>query len=279
VASIGPLITVIVYGILLGEPEQGMAELMDSTAIDLDSLISNFVSRTAEVLLAVIPLYFIFILMQKYILHYTWRDFRIMIIGLFFAGFGMIVFLVGIYSAFMPLASIMGSHMIVNNYGLAILLFGMAPGFLVVIAEPSIKILSMQAEKTSNGMLTRKSITLAVAFGVSIIVGSGMYALSQGLMSIYYLLPLYALAIVMLWLMDKDMIEISYDAGGVATGPMSVAILMTMCAAISRAVPGSGSVGAFGAISLIALAPILSLSMLGIYIRIKKKIKSSKEET
>jgi hypothetical protein len=65
----------------------------------------------------------------------------------------------------------------------------------------------------------------------------------------------------------------------VATGPMSVAILMTMCAAISRAVPGSGSVGAFGAISLIALAPILSLSMLGIYIRIKKKIKSSKEET
>jgi hypothetical protein len=187
-------------------------------------------------------------------------------------GIGMIMFLTGVYSGFMPIAQEIGVYLIDNDAGIGILFLGLVLGFLVIAAEPAVKILGSQVESVSRNMITTRTILVVIGLGVSAFVGTGMYLMSQGWMSIYYILPIYALALALLWLMDDSLVGITYDAGGVATGPMSVAVIMSMYAAMAEVLGGEiASENAFGVIALIALAPIISLSILGIYIRFKRR--------
>ena len=76
-----------------------------------------------------------------------------------------------------------------------------------------------------------------------------------------------------MWLCDKDLVGIAFDAGGVATGPMSVAVISTLYTGVSAALyTGTDAViNGFGVIALIALAPIVFLCAFGVYIRQLKK--------
>ena len=75
-----------------------------------------------------------------------------------------------------------------------------------------------------------------------------------------------------MWVGDKDMVGIAFDAGGVSTGPMSVAIISSMYTSAAAAMySGTDAViNGFGIIALIALAPILFLEGFSLYIRIMK---------
>ncbi len=267
-ASIGPVIALLIYGMTI-DPSQTLSTVTSHSISD-KSILENLIECIVNVIAAVGPLYIMFMFFQRYFLHYTWRDFRIMSIGTLLASVGMVLFLTGVYSGFMPLADRLGEYVAENGYGVLILILGATIGFLVIIAEPAVKILSTQVETASNGILTKGPITAMIAIGVSTFIGIGMYLTAEGTMSMWYIIPIYAIAVVMIWLTDKEMVGIIYDAGGVATGPMSVAIIMTMYAAIAETMQ-SGNSGMFGAISLIALAPIISLSIAGMTIRIGKR--------
>jgi hypothetical protein len=68
------------------------------------------------------------------------------------------------------------------------------------------------------------------------------------------------------------MVGIAFDAGGVSTGPMSVAIISSMYTSIASVMyDGTDAViNGFGIIALIALAPILFLEAFSVYIKIMK---------
>jgi len=67
---------------------------------------------------------------------------------------------------------------------------------------------------------------------------------------------------------------IAFDAGGVATGPMAVTFLLAIAVGIASAMEGRDPVtDGFGLIALIALAPILSIMILGIIVRLKLRKK------
>lgn len=272
-ASIGPLITVMLYGQLAG-----ISDLMTPVAaaeiddISKETLIRYLSEAFVDTLGSVIPLLVIFLLLLKFYLHGTWHDVRITLAGMGITMVGMVFFLTGVYAGFMPMAQETGVYLIQHGAGIWILAIGLILGFLVIAAEPAVKILGSQVESVSRNMITSKTIMIVVGIGVSVFVGIGMYAMSQGWMSIYYILPIYVAALVMLWFMDDSLVGIAYDAGGVATGPMSVAVIMSMYAAMAEELGGDiASENAFGVIALIALAPIIALSVMGIYIRLKRK--------
>jgi hypothetical protein len=271
-ASIGPLITVMVYGYLTGLGE--VTTIPPVTHVDpvgIDFFVKMFKSAGNDTVASVVPLYAIFVLILRVYLHCTWHDIRILSISLIFTASGMILFLTGVYSGFMPLAEEIGVYLVQNDAGIWILVVGAIFSFLTIAAEPALKILGNQVETVSKGALKRSTITNVVGIGVSVFVGVGMYLMSQGLSSVYWILVLYVVAIVLLFFMDDKLVGVAYDAGGVATGPMSVAIIMSMYAIIAEAIGGDvAQNNAFGAIALIALSPIVALSVMGIIVRLKK---------
>jgi len=271
-ASIGPLITVMLYGYLTGIST--IAPLPPVTHVDpvgVDFFVEMLVVAMTDTVLSVIPLYAIFVLILKVYLHCTWRDLWILLFSLVFTASGMILFLTGVYSGFMPLAEEMGFYLVQNDAGIWILVVGILFSFLSIVAEPAMRILGEQVEEASNGALKKNTIMVVVGAGVSVFVGVGMYAMSQGFSSIYFVLALYVVAMVLLYFMDYDLVGVAYDAGGVATGPMSVAVIMSMYTIIAETIGGEVATNsAFGVIALIALSPIMSLSVMGVLVRFKK---------
>ena len=272
-ASIGPLITVMLYGQLAGMTE---VNLIPGSAhvspVDLSFVGEMLRNSVIDTLISVIPLMLIFIAILKFYVHTSWSDLKVMSVSVVYTAAGMILFLTGVYAGFMPLSEQLGVYLVVNDVNMWILFMGLLLSFLSVVAEPAVKILGDQVEQISRGTLKKPTIIAVVASGVSIFTGVGMYLMSQGLMTTYAILALYGVALILLIFMDDSLVGVAYDAGGVATGPMSVAIIMSMYATIAETIGGDVAVNnAFGAIALIALAPIIALSLFGIVMRIQKK--------
>ncbi|MBR2254608.1 MAG: DUF1538 family protein, partial [Candidatus Methanomethylophilaceae archaeon] len=269
IASIGPLITVMLYGYLTDMTEVNISDPVTHVdPVGLDFFKEMLMSATSDTLYSVIPLSVIFLIFLKFYLHCSKKDLRMMFWSVLFTLVGMVLFLTGVYSGFMPLSEQIGVYLIENDANMWILFVGLLLSFLAIVAEPAMKILGNQVEMISKGYLKKNTIIVVVGAGVSLFVGAGMYLMSIGEMSSYLILALYVLAMVLLLFMDDSLVGVAYDAGGVATGPMSVAVIMSMYAIIAEFIGGDQAVNnAFGAIALISLAPILSLSLFGIALR------------
>ena len=102
-------------------------------------------------------------------------------------------------------------------------------------------------------------------------MGIGMARIIYGIPLSYIIIPGYLLAILLLFVSDRDFIGISFDAGGVATGPMAVTFLMAVAIGAASMMERSDPlVDGFGLIALIALAPIIFVLSLGVLIRLRK---------
>ncbi|SAI88186.1 hypothetical protein MBBA_1328 [Methanoculleus bourgensis] len=85
---------------------------------------------------------------------------------------------------------------------------------------------------------------------------------------LFFLIPGYLTAILLLPFSDREFIGIAFDSGGVATGPMAVTFLLSLAVGVAAGIEGRNPVtDGFGLIALIALAPILSVLALGILYR------------
>jgi hypothetical protein len=112
--------------------------------------------------------------------------------------------------------------------------------------------------------------------GVALAVGVGMFRIGHGIPLLYLLVPGYGLVLAIMWLSEKSFIAIAVDAGGVATGPLANAFLLALALGASSAMGNQDPlVHGLGLISLIALAPIISVMTLGLLFRQKERQKES----
>jgi len=184
------------------------------------------------------------------------------------------VFLTGVYTGFMPIANSLGEHLgdMASDQWYIVMGLGLLLGFLVAFAEPAVSILGDQVEMSSDGLISKRTIVLMISVGVAVIVAVGMAKLIFNINFLYIIVPGYVLTLILMWLGDKDMVGIAFDAGGVSTGPMSVAILSSIYIGLASSLYTGieAVIYGFGLIALIALAPCLFLSGMGVYIKAKK---------
>ncbi len=272
-ASVGPILAVLILGIISGGG--GSAEEVEATTsvltIDHFLLMDKFQESAIGVLEALVPLVLFFMIFQKVFLRYSWTSVIRMVEGTALAGVGVIIFLTGVYTGFMPISTALGQHLgdIVSDQWYLVIGVGLLLGFLVAYAEPAVSILGNQVEESSNGILSRRMIVVTISLGVAFLVALGMAKLIFNLNFLYIIIPGYVLTLILMWIGDKDMVGIAFDAGGVSTGPMSVAILSSIYIGLASALySGTEAViYGFGLIALIALAPCLFLSIMGVYIK------------
>lgn len=188
-----------------------------------------------------------------------------------FAFLGLILFLHGVKIAFLPVGSLTGELIgsMENNWILIPL--GFVLGFVITIAEPAVRILGSEVEETSSGYLKEKVIVYTLGTGVAFFVALGMTKIIYGIPFYYLIIPGYILAVILLKFSDSVFTSIAFDSGGVATGPMTVTFVMSMAIGVAEVMEGRDAViDGFGIIALVALAPILSVMILGIFYRRKE---------
>jgi len=262
-ASIGPIIAVLILGMAYPVP----ADIEMATKTDS----YTFLGTLMEVALALSPLVLFFIFFQFYMLKLKAKQVGILFIGIALTLLGMTFFLHGVHSGFQPAGTAMGRNLGQLSYSWIIIPIGFILGFVATFAEPAVRVLNEEVDKVSSGYIPKKVMLLTISIGVSISVALAMSRIIFGIELMYILVPGYILALSMIFFSSREFTSIAFDAGGVATGPMTVTFIVAIALGFSGVQEGSNPlIEGFGMISLVALAPILSVLTLGVLYGAKK---------
>jgi hypothetical protein len=224
-----------------------------------------------EVLVALGPLVILFAIFQFFFLKLPREYVANLLKGLGLSFVGLVLFLQGVKVGFLPAGTKMGEILGNVSYRWILAPIGFILGFVATIAEPAVRILSFEVEKTSSGAIRARAILFTLALGVAFFVALGMIRIIYGIPIHYFIIPGYLVAIVMLKFTDSTFVAIAFDAGGVATGPMTVTFVMAMAVGVATVMENRSPIlDGFGLIALVALAPILSVMGFGLLYSARK---------
>lgn len=230
-------------------------------------LIDEVVAVAESVAVAVLPLGAVFLILQMTMLRLPRRQVSDILKGTAIAGVGLFLFLLGIGVGFLPYGRAVGEALgALDSMWLVVAIAGLL-GFLVTWGEPAVRILADQVESASSGAIRGRMVLIAVCVGVAAWVGIGMLRITLGIPLLWLLVPAYLVVLVLVWLGDREFVAVAVDAGGVATGPLANSFLLALALGAATAVGADPVVQGFGFVALIAVAPIISVGLLGLLVR------------
>ena len=225
-----------------------------------------------EVFLALLPIVLIFLILQKFSLKLSKRTVRRILFGLIFTFIGMILFLAGVNAGFMDAGKAVGYAMASANKA-SIVVAGFVLGFVTILAEPAVYVLTHQIEDVTSGYVQRRIVLFALAIGVGIAVALSMMRIIIPSFQLWHcLLPGYVIAIALMYFVPKLFIGIAFDSGGVASGPMTATFILAFAQGAAQATQGANVlIDGFGMIALVAMTPLIALQILGLIFKIKSR--------
>lgn len=233
-----------------------------------DTFLESVAETAASVAVAIVPLVTLFLLFQFFMLKLPRRKVKDILLGTVLAAAGLFLFLLGVGIGFLPFGRAIGEAIGAMREPWLLVPIGLLLGFVTTWGEPAVRILADQVEDASNGSIPGVLVLHAVCLGVAAWVTLGLFRISYGIPLLYFLVPGYGFAIVMIWLSDKDFVAIAIDAGGVATGPLANTFLLALALGASAAMGDQDPISqGLGFVTLIALALIISVMMLGLLMR------------
>lgn len=273
IASTGAILAVMLMSVVKGTKEISGSldgELSNSTAIILPFL-QKLPTMLYEVALALLPIVILFIVFQIITFKLKKRPLKRIIKGLVYTLIGLVLFLTGVNAGFMEVGTLVG-YTIASLDNKAILVgIGGLLGLVVILAEPAVYVLTKQIEDVTSGYLKRRVVLVALSLGVSLAVGLSMLRIIVPEIKLWhYLLPGYLLAIVLSYLVPKLFVGMSFDSGGVSSGPMTATFILAFAQGAAASTEGADVlVDGFGLIAMVAMMPIIALEILGLIFKLK----------
>ena len=133
-------------------------------------------------------------------------------------------------------------------------------GVLTTMAEPDLQVLSKQVPAIDSAVLI-----LTVAVGVGLFLAAAALRICWGVPLRRLLLVLYFAVFALAFGAPGNFIPVSFDSGGVTTGPITVPFIMSLGLGIASTRRDKNSASdSFGLISLCSIGPILCVLLLGI---------------
>lgn len=275
IVSVGAIIAVLLLGIIA--PAGDYADTIVAPVYDNNSFFGPFGSVFPSVLrqstLAILPIMIIFFFFQKFAFKLKTKAFMKMFKGFIYAYLGLLIFLLAVNAGFMEVGTIIGSTLAQFDSKLIIIVFGFIIGVVTILAEPAVHVLTHQIEDVTSGYVSKAAVLIALTIGVGIAISlSVVRILIPELKIWHYLLPGYIIAIGLMYIVPKIFVGIAFDAGGVATGPVTATFILAFMQGAAEATSGASLIlDGFGMIAMVALTPIITLQVLGLIFKIKSK--------
>ena len=181
---------------------------------------------------------------------------------------GIGLFNVGADMAMTPMGQFIGEGLTKSRKLGVLLPVSFAMGLLITIAEPDLSVLAGQVNAVMNGNLLIWIVGVGV--GLFLLVGVTkilFHADLTGILLFSYMLIFCVLAL----LIDSGkgaFLPLSFDSGGVTTGPITVPFIMALGVGIAMSVGGrNASENSFGLIALCSVGPVLAVLLLSMTAR------------
>lgn len=238
------------------------------------SAIGHAVRHAAsESALSLLPIAVIFLCVHFVSLHVKKAALVSIIKGIIITFVGLTLFLAGVKAGFLDIGFLIGHKIGAEAHLSVILIIGAFIGCVVILAEPAVYVLTKQIETVSAGYIPRKLVLIFLALGVSIATFLSMLRIAIPAFQLWHiLLPGYTIALILSWIVPELFVGMAFDAGGVASGPMTATFVLSFAQGVAAATPSANVlVDGFGIIAAVALAPVISLQVLGLIFYLKQK--------
>ncbi len=218
-----------------------------------------------EVIFAVLTVTVVVILLQIIVVRLPWIVFGQFLVGVIMVVTGLILFLLGVHFGLLPIGELIGSILPQQGKVWMVIFFGFLFGLVVTIAEPDVRVLAIQVDLVSGGDITSHLLIYTVALGVALFVGLAMVRVIYNIPLPYLLVLGYGLVFLVAALGSPKFMPISFDAGGVTTGPLTVPFVLALGMGVASVMGGrSTTTDGFGLIALASIGPILAVLILGV---------------
>lgn len=275
IASIGAIMSVMILNIL--SKGNQFSEGLEFATTQSNSIIEPFLrlipSIFKESFIAILPLLVMFLIFQRISFKLDRRAYHKILKGFAYTFIGLVIFLVGVNAGFMEVGSTVGYNLASLENKWYVIVIGFILGLVTILAEPAVYVLTHQIEDVTAGYVKRKAVLVPLSIGVGFAIAlSVIRILIPEIQLWHYLLPGYIIAIAMTYFVPKLFVGIAFDAGGVATGPMTATFILAYIQGAAESIEWASVLrDGFGMISMVALAPIITLQILGLVFKIKSK--------
>jgi hypothetical protein len=271
--SVGPILAVLLLGcIVTGEMDPYSVEQY-VTRYDLAHVIEIILETAREVIIALGLIVIFFTILQLIVLKLPRKRLFQISIGILYTFVGLVIFLSSVKIGFMPLGYKLGIQIAENK--LVAIIFSLAIGMIVVLAEPAVQVLNKQVEEITEGTVSRRSMMIALSIGVGLSICLSIVRIIYDFNILIYLIPGYMISLGLSLFVPGLYTAIAFDSGGVASGPLTSSFILPFAVGVCYGVTGGVNdilSNAFGIVAMVAMAPLITIQILGFRSIIAKKI-------
>ena len=221
-------------------------------------------SKIKESLISVLPVTLIVIILNfTPLVNLSVNEIIVFSVSALFLILGIGFFTLGADVAMTPMGEHVGSGLTRAKNLKLLLIVCFALGVLITIAEPDLTVLASQVG--SNLII----IFVGLGVGLFLILSILKIVFKKDLASIliYFYMVLFALALLVLSVDAENfqLIPLSFDSGGVTTGPITVPFIMALGVGIATTIGGrNSSENSFGLVAMCSVGPILAVLILSL---------------
>jgi len=221
-----------------------------------------------EVIFAMLPVVAVVTILQISMLHLPWEVMWRFLSGAVMVGGGLFLFLLGVQIGILPMGEMIGAALARQGKLWLLVFFGFILGFVVTVAEPNVRVLALQVNLVSGGAISRSVLVYAIALGLGIFVALAMLRTIFNVPLVYLLVSGYGLIFAIAAFAPPHFIPVSFDAGGVTTGPMAVPFILALGVGVAAVLGGKRTTAdRFGLVALAYIGPVLAVLLLGVIYR------------
>ena len=283
--SVGPILAVLIMGICLSGTEITYTPFtITGTYTSREAglqFLHGFPEYMREVALGLLPVVVFFAIFQIFSLHLKKDALIRLLVGIGYTYVGLVLFLTGVNVGFMPAGNYLGSTIGELDSNWVLIPIGMVVGYFIVAAEPAVHVLNKQVEEVTGGAVPQRAMNLSLSIGVALSVGLAMVRVLTGISILWFLIPGYAIALILSRKVPKVFTAIAFDSGGVASGPMTATFLLPFAMGACSALGGDVLTDAFGIVAMVAMTPLVTIQCLGAFYqwRLERTVEVTEAET
>ncbi|MBQ8631974.1 MAG: DUF1538 domain-containing protein [Lachnospiraceae bacterium] len=273
--SIGPILAVLILGFIYQDGGDAAATILvnkyESTVEMGMSYLHAFPEYMKEVVMALSPIFAFFLLFQVVTLRLKKRSFLKIVIGIVYTYIGLVLFLTGVNVGFSSLGYVLGEAMVLNGMKWLLVPLAVLMGWFIINAEPAVHVLNKQVMELSAGAISEKAMGRTLSIAVASAMGLAMIRLLTGVSILWFMVPGYLIALALAFVVPRTFTAIAFDAGGVASGPLTATFMLPFAMGACTAIGGNVMTDAFGLVAMVAMMPLITVQIMGAISTVKSR--------
>ena len=179
---------------------------------------------------------------------------------------GIGLFNLGADLAMTPMGHFIGAGLTKSRKAAILLIVSFLMGVMITIAEPDLSVLAEQVSSLMNGKVLIVTVGFGVGFFLLVAVRKIIRRIDLTSLLLFFYLVLFTMSTLLFGSGNGNLLPLSFDAGGVTTGPITVPFIMALGVGIALTAGGRrANENSFGLIALCSIGPIIAVMLLSIF--------------